>query len=115
MLKLESRDLLDNNKGKEMYKLFKTIIMIIGLSSTSCAANLIWAPIMMEDIITFVPYEDTFVAPLPVKTIQNTYNVDDTVSITVNTPLSGDKDWVGIFRVGDNNDWESKTYASRRV
>ena len=50
MLKLESKDQLDKTKEKEIHKLFKTIIMIIGFNSTLDAVNLTWVPIMMGDI-----------------------------------------------------------------
>jgi len=33
------------------------------------------------------------------------YTPDETVSITINGQLSGDQDWAGVYRVGDNNDW----------
>jgi len=89
----------------KLHQLIKTLGFIIALSSILLASNSKWAPVMMGDITTFVPCENTVIAPLPIKTIQNTYNVDDTVSISVNTPLSGDEDWVGVFRAGENNDW----------
>jgi len=89
----------------------KTVMIIIGLNSTLGAANLTWAPIMMGDITMFVPYVKGNELPIPIaipiQTIQNTYNVNETVSISVNTPLSGDKDWVGIYPKGSNNDWEN--------
>jgi len=69
------------------------------------AAHLKWVPIIMGDITTFIPTIGGNGLPLPIKTVQDTYNVDETVSITVDTPLSGDEDWVGIFRVGASNDW----------
>jgi dienelactone hydrolase len=90
-----------------MYKLFKTIIMIIGLNSTLGAANLTWVPILMGDITTFVPYSSGNGLPLPIKTVEDTYSIDEIVSIIVNTPLSGDEDWVGIYKVDDNNDWSN--------
>jgi len=88
-----------------MYKLSKTIIMIIGINSTLGAVTLTWAPILMGGITMFVPYSSGNGLPLPIKTIQNTYHSDAIVSITVNTPLSGDKDWVGVYPVGASNDW----------
>jgi len=81
------------------------MIIVMGLSSMLSAANLTWAPIMMGDIITFVPYVSGNGISPPIKTVQATYNVDETVSITVDTPLSGDRDWVGVFRIGASNDW----------
>ena len=91
----------------KIYKLFKIMIIMIGLSSILSAANLRWVPIIMGDITTFVPTISGNGLPLPIKTVQDTYNVDETVSITVDTVLSGDDDWVGIFRVGASNDWEN--------
>jgi len=88
-----------------IYRLFQIFIVIIGLSSTLPAINLKWAPVLVGDIITFVPYvagNDLFA---PLKTVQDTYNEDAIVSVTINRPLSGDQDWVGIYKVGDNNDW----------
>jgi len=85
--------------------LHKLFIIMIGLSSILSAANLKWVPIIMGDITTFVPTISGNGLPLPIKTVQNTYSVDETVSITVDTPLSGDEDWVGIYPVGASNDW----------
>jgi len=42
-----------------------------------------------------------------VKTNKMTYLNNETVSVTVNTPLTGDQDWVGIYAVGASNDWEN--------
>ena len=89
----------------KLNELLKTVIMIIGLNSTLGAVNLTWVPIAVDGITIFVPYESDNGLPIPIKTIQDTYSVNDTVSITVNTPLSGDRDWVGIYKVGDSNDW----------
>jgi len=44
---------------------------------------------------------------LPLNTTKITYQPNETVSINVNTPLSGDRDWVGIYKVGDNNTLEN--------
>jgi len=72
--------------------------LIIGLSSFLAASNLKWVPIMMGDITTLIPLN-------PLNTTQSTYNTNDTVTIKIDGFLSGDKDWVGIYKVGDNNDW----------
>jgi len=95
---------------KLLLKLTLTIFFGISLVSSVAFSKNNWAPVMVGDVITFVPYLAT-VPPVPtidkIKTVQSTYNSDETVSITVNTPLSGDRDWVGIFRVGASNDWEN--------
>ena len=89
----------------KLSQLFKTMIMIIGFNSTLGAVNLTWVPIAVDSITIFVPFANENSLPVPIKTIQNAYSVNDTVSITVNIPLSGDRDWVGIYKVGDSNDW----------
>jgi len=87
------------------------MIALIGLSSFLGAVNLTWTPIMMGDITTFVraglndlPLPSEVV---PLKTTETTYTSDEMVSITIDRTLSGDEDWVGIFKVGDNNDWDN--------
>ena len=47
----------------------------------------------------FVVSNDTFA------TTKTTYSPNETVSVTVNVPLSGDKDWVGIFPKNADNSW----------
>ncbi len=89
----------------KLNELLKTVIMIIGLNSTLGAVNLTWVPIAVDGITIFVPHVSGNDLLRPIKTTQDTYNVNDTVSITVNRPLSGDEDWVGIYKVGDSNDW----------
>jgi len=69
------------------------------LGSLSHAATVKLAPIMVGDITTFVPY-----LPAPIETLHATYHPDETVSVQVNIPLSGDHDWAGVFRVGDSSD-----------
>jgi len=39
------------------------------------------------------------------QTTKTTYAPNETVSVTVNVPLSGDKDWVGIFPKNADNSW----------
>ena len=92
----------------KLNRVIKTLIIMMGHVVVLNAVNLKWVPIMMGDITTFVPYTQQDLplpTPLPIKTLQNTYTVNNTASITVNTQLSGDQDWVGIYKVGDNNDW----------
>ena len=48
-----------------MYKIFKIIIMIIGLNGALSASNSSWAPIIMGDITTFVPYVKSNQPPIP--------------------------------------------------
>ena len=86
-------------------KLFKLVIMMIGCVAILNAANPKWAPIMMGDITTFIPYTPLDDTHVPLKTAQDTYRANEYVSIVVDRPLSGDHDWVGIYRVGDSNDW----------
>lgn len=94
-----------------MKQLLKTIIPMLSwvtLLSTLSLADNNFTPIIVDDIVTFVSYSagnDPLPAIKPIKTVQDSYGVNDTVSIMVNTQLSGDEDWVGVFRVGDNNDW----------
>ena len=84
-----------------MYKLFKTLIMIIGLNSTLGAVSLTWAPIMMGDITTFVPYGQIN----ELKTLKNVYKANDIVSVKVNAALSGDEDWVGVYPENAVSNW----------
>jgi len=89
----------------DLNRLIKILIITIGFSGILSAVTLKWIPIMMGDIVTFVPHVSGNSLPIPIKTTQSTYNVDDTVSINVNTPLSGDEDWVGVYPAGASNDW----------
>ena len=90
------------------YRLFKIMILMVGLSSMLSAVILRWAPLIMGDITTFVPYVGGNGGVLyPIKTVQDIYNVDETVSITVNTVLSGDEDWVGIYPKGSSTSWSN--------
>jgi len=41
------------------------------------------------------------------QTTKATYTPNETVSVTVNVPLSGDKDWVGIFHKNADNKWSN--------
>jgi hypothetical protein len=41
------------------------------------------------------------------KTVRKKYGEDENVSVIVTMPLSGDRDWVGIYPVGASNDWEN--------
>jgi len=85
----------------------KLVFLLVIVSIFSNAKTIQWAPIMMGDITTFVPYTKDTASPLPIKTIKHTYEVNDIVSVDVDIPLSGDQDWIGIYRVGDNNDWDN--------
>jgi len=42
---------------------------------------------------------------LILNTLKDSYNTDETVGVRIEAELSGDQDWVGIFKVSDNNDW----------
>ena len=95
-----------------MKLLFKIIIAVLGSITLLFSASIekkTWAPVMVDDIIIFLPGMEGNNPPLPpvkpIKTVLGTYHPNDTVSIIVNTQLSGDRDWVGIYKVGDNNDW----------
>lgn len=81
-------------------KLFFVLIM-----STLLNASNNWIPIMVGDIITFVPYIQTNHTTPHIATQAAQYEPNDTVSITIDGQLSGDDDWVGVYRVEDNNDW----------
>jgi len=91
----------------------KTIVILFLLSLSAMAGMVqekLWAPIIMGDITTFVPYNKTDEPTPPdtsphVSTTIAQYAPNDTVSISIDGQLSGDKDWAGVFRVGDNNDW----------
>ena len=92
----------------KIYKLFKIVILMVGLSSMLSAFILQWAPITMGGITTFVPcLSGNGGVRYHIKTVQDTYNVDETVSITVDTVLSGDKDWVGIYPRGSSTSWSN--------
>jgi len=96
MLALQNIEVL---KGYNIKKIVTTIIAAMVLGSLSNAATVKLAPIMVGDITTFVPY-----LPAPIETLHATYHPDETVSVQVNIPRSGDHDWAGVFRVGDSSD-----------
>jgi len=91
-----------------MKKIIKLFLVLIFSTVVNASSN--WAPIVMGDIITFVPYTET-IAPPPhdttsyVTTTVAQYEPNETVSISITGELSGDQDWAAIYRVGDNNDW----------
>jgi len=41
------------------------------------------------------------------QTTKTTYAPNETVSVTVNVPLSGDKDWVGVYHKNASSAWEN--------
>jgi hypothetical protein len=69
------------------------------------AANIKWAPVLMDSIITFVPYTES--APPPILMEKKAYYPDETVSATINMKLSGDQDWAGIYPANTSSDWEN--------
>ena len=84
-----------------MYKIFKLVILIIGLNSALSATNSSWVPIGMGDITTFVPYGQINT----LKTLKNVYKPNDLVSVKVDAALSGDEDWVGVYHKGAVSNW----------
>ena len=85
-------------------KVFILILPIIGLSDILFGAlNSKWAPIMMGDITSFVPYTQTN----ELKTLKDVYKPNEIVSIKVNAVLSGDQDWVGVYPKNKNNSWSN--------
>jgi len=82
----------------KMSKSFKIVIVIVTLSTILSASISKWVPILIGDITTFVPIN-------PMNTTKSIYKPNDIVTIGINGTLSGDRDWVGIYKVGDNNDW----------
>ena len=85
-------------------KIIQKMMIMVALSAMLDAVNLKLAPIMLGDFTIFVPYAQRDV-PVPLKTVKNTYEVDENVSIVIDRPLSGDRDWVGIYKAQESNDW----------
>jgi len=82
-------------------KLFLVLIM-----STIVNASSHMVPIIMGDIITFVPQGNS------IKTVKEVYPASlyldasaPTVKVNIEGPLSGDQDWVGIFKKGAEITW----------
>ena len=42
-----------------------------------------------------------------INTRKQTYNVNESISLDINMKLSGNKDWVGIYKKGDDNSWSN--------
>ena len=94
-----------------MNQFTKKIVAILGYTivlSVLALSKENFAPVIVDDLVIFVPSE-AGESPViaPVKTMRDIYNADETVSVMVNVELSGDQDWIGIYRVGDNNDWDN--------
>ena len=87
----------------KLHQFIKTLGFIIALSSILLASNSKWAPIMMGDIITFVPYGQSNT----LKTLKNVYAPNDLVRVNVDASLSKDQDWVGVFPKNASNAWSN--------
>ena len=87
----------------KLHQFIKTLGFIIALSSILLASNSKWAPIMLGDITTFIPYGQSNT----LKTLKNVYAPNDLVSVNVNASLSKDQDWVGIYPKNANNSWNN--------
>ncbi len=83
-------------------KLVSTIFVAIGIILTinSGYASGILLPITVGDKTFVVPFGSS-----SFKTTRATYAEDEIVSVVVNTVLSGDRDWVGVYPKNASNDW----------
>ncbi len=86
-------------KGDIMQRTIRLFFVL--MMSTLLNASTNWAPVVMGDITMFMPYTTK---PI-INTVISQYSPNATVSITISGELSGDRDWAGVYRVGDNNDW----------
>jgi len=85
-------------------KFFIHIILTMGLSSIFVVAmDGKFAPIMMGDITTFVPY----VKGNELQTLKNVYKPNDIVRVKVDAALSGDQDWVGVYPKNAVSNWSN--------
>ncbi len=79
-----------------MKKIFiKTIISVTLLLNVACSTD------------TASKDNNSTIKKIELKTLKSTYKPYDLVSVDVNINLSGNKDWVGVFPKGSNNDWEN--------
>ncbi len=74
-------------------------MLVCTLQAEKSIAKTGWVPIMAGDITTFVPYT----LP-PIETLRYTYRPTEAVSVQTNLLLSGDRDWAGVFRVGESSE-----------
>jgi len=89
-------------------KTFFRLLIFLGFFNLLNASNIqknTWSPIGIDNILTFVPYTKTSPQIDKIKTLKMHYNIDETVSVSIHIPVSGDKDWVGIYPIGASNDW----------
>ena len=59
---------------------------------------------VVEDAVAFSVGRDKGIT---VKTTKRDYGSDEDVSVTISGTLSGDKDWVGVYRKGDSSAWKN--------
>jgi hypothetical protein len=79
------------------------IFTIISFSGVMNAGSTKYAPIIMGDTTTFIPYGQTN----ELNTIKDVYKPNDIVSVKVNAALSGDEDWVGVYPKTAVSNWEN--------
>jgi len=83
--------------------IIKSILLLILYSIFASAKPINWIPIAIGDITTFVPNGQTN----EIHTLKNVYRPNETVSVMVNAPLSGDEDWIGVFPKDADNRWSN--------
>ena len=87
---------------KQILKQILTIVSFIAFFTSMSIAQKNWVPIVMADIMTFVPYGES-----SLNVFKEYYVPNETVSVNVQGELSGDKDWVGIYPKGSSTSWSN--------
>jgi len=82
------------------------IIVAVAVSAVvaGIARKEIYVPTSSGEITVFVPYTLVIDTAPKVSTVSTEVESGEVVSIRVEGELSGDHDWVGIYRVGDSSD-----------
>ena len=84
-----------------MSRFVKICLMLLSVSIAALhASDTKWIPVMVGDIVIFVPGHTQNNA---IATTKSVYRSDETVSVVVDAALSGDHDWAGIYAAGAGN------------
>lgn len=59
------------------------------------------------DTVTRTVVVQTVATPPTITIQKGTYKPNDIVTVTIDGTLSGDRDWAGVYRAEDNNDWNN--------
>jgi len=95
---------VDNSQDESGFKIFRDGKLIAMVSSNvTNYTDLGLQPSTTYKYILKSTDDEMF----PIQTLKTSYQPNETVSVNINAPLSGDKDWVGIFPKDADNRWSN--------